>query len=186
MPSHDPPPTADLAAVDAAFSMLLDATGELTDAQARQPSLLPGWTRGHVLAHIARSGEADAETVEGAIRGEVLDKYPGGDEQRTRDIEAGAGRSAAALRVDLVATQRALTDAWDRVEGGTWERLTRTPAGPRTIAGTVHARRREILVHVVDLDVGVAPSDLPPDYVDADREWLGENRTPETWPHASW
>src|SRR5439155_6679251 len=117
-------------------------------------SLLPGWTRGHVLTHIARSGEADAQTVEGAIRGEVVDKYPGGDEQRTRDIEAGAGRGAAALLGDLVTTQRALTDAWGRVEDGMWERLTRTPMGPRTVAGTVHARRREILVHLVDLDVG--------------------------------
>jgi maleylpyruvate isomerase len=186
MPDETQMPTGELAAVDAAFSMLLDATSGLTDAQARERSLLPGWTRGHVLTHIARSGEGDAQTVEGAIRGEVLDKYPGGDDQRTRDIDAGAGRGAAALRADLVATQRALTDAWGRLEGGMWERRTRTPVGPRTVAGTVHARRREILVHLVDLDVGVAPRDLPPDSVDADRDWLLEYRTPEAWPDASW
>jgi maleylpyruvate isomerase len=186
MPINTRRPTADLASVDAAFSMLVDATRGLTDAQVRQRSLLPGWTRGHVLTHIARGGEADAQTVEGAIRGEVLDKYPGGEEQRTRDIEAGAGRGAAALLADLVTTQRALTDAWGRVEDGMWERLTRTPVGPRTVAGTVHARRREILVHLVDLDIGCSPSDLPADYVEADRDWLREYRTPETWPGASW
>ncbi|MEX1007590.1 MAG: maleylpyruvate isomerase N-terminal domain-containing protein [Acidimicrobiia bacterium] len=186
MPDDTPRPTAELAAVDAAFGMLLDATAGLTDEQARQPSLLPGWTRGHVLTHLARSGEGDLYTVEGAIRGEVLDKYPGGGDQRTRDIEAGAGREAAALRADLMATQHALTDAWARVEDGTWDRMTRTPVGPRTVAETVHARRREILVHLVDLDVGVSPSDLPSDYVEADRDWLVEYRTPETWPDATW
>ncbi len=186
MPNETQMPAAELAAVDAAFSMLLDATGGLTDAQARERSLLPGWTRGHVLTHVARSGEADARTIEGAIRGEVLDKYPGGGDQRSRDIEAGAGRGAAALLADLVATQRALTDAWGRVEDTMWERLTRTPVGPRTVAATVHARRREILVHLVDLDVGVSPRHLPSHYVDADRDWLLEYRTHEAWPDATW
>jgi maleylpyruvate isomerase len=170
-------PDADLLAVDAAFAMLLQGVDALTDEAAREPSSLPGWSRGHVLTHVARSAEGDALTVEGAIRGEVLEKYPGGPEQRTRDIEAGAGGSADALRADLVATQRRLVDAWARVgDGDTWERMTLTPMGPRTVAGTVHARRREILVHLVDLDVGVAPEDLPSDYVTADRDWLSEFR----------
>lgn len=171
-----PRPTQDLLRVDAAFAMLLDAVGDLTDAAARAPSSLPGWSRGHVLTHLARSGEGDALTVEGAIRGEVLEKYPGGPEQRTRDIDAGAGRSVDDLRADLLSTQRRLVDAWGRVSGDRWERLTLTPMGPRTVAGTVHARRREILVHLVDLDVGVSPDELPVDYVTADRDWLSEFR----------
>jgi maleylpyruvate isomerase len=166
----------DLDAIDAAFATLLDAIAELTDEAARAPSSLPGWTRGHVLTHLARSGEGDALTVEGAILGEVLEKYPGGPDQRTRDIEAGATRSVDALRADLVGTQRRLVDAWAGVRGDTWERMTLTPMGPRTVAGTVQARRREILVHLVDLDIGVAPADLPPDYLTADREWLSEFR----------
>lgn len=169
-------PTQDLRAVDDAFTMLLDAVDDLTDAAARDPSSLPDWSRGHLLTHLARSGEGDALTVEGALRGEVLEKYPGGPDQRTRDIEAGAGRGVDALRADLVATQRRLADAWARVSGDVWERMTLTPMGPRTVAGTVHARRREILVHLVDLDVGVSPGDLPSDYRAADQEWLLEFR----------
>ncbi len=107
-----PRPTQDLLAVDAAFAMLLDAVGDLTDAAAREPSSLPTWSRGHLLTHLAWSGEGDALTVEGAIRGEVLEKYPGGPEQRTRDIDAGAGRSVDDLRADLLSTQRRLVDAW--------------------------------------------------------------------------
>jgi maleylpyruvate isomerase len=180
------PSAAEIVGVEAAFAMFLAATERLTDADVRAPSLLPGWSRAHVLSHVARSGDGDALVVEGAIRGEVLDKYPGGDEQRTRDIEAGAAQSAAELRADLVATQARLARAWERVEPDMWSRITHTPAGPRTVAGSVHARRREILVHLVDLDVGVAPDNLPRDYVEADAQWLREFRTRETWNDVSW
>ena len=50
----------------------------------------------------------------------------------------------------------------------------------------VHARRREILVHLVDLDVGVSAGALPPDYVAADLDWLQRFRTRETWDDAPW
>jgi len=179
-------PAAELAAVDAAFAQFLAAIAALSDDDVHAPSLLPGWTRAHVLSHVARSGEADARTVDGAVRGEVIDKYPGGDEQRTRDIDAGVHRGADALRADVVATQAGLTDAWARVQDGMWERETRTPVGPRSVAGTVHARRREILVHLVDLDVGVSAGALPPDYVAADLDWLQRFRTRETWDDAPW
>jgi maleylpyruvate isomerase len=169
-------PGDDLVAVDAAFRMLLDVIVDLGDVAMRQPSSLPGWTRGHVLTHVARSGEGDALTVEGASRGEVLEKYPGGAEQRTRDIESGARRGLDALRADLIATQARLTEAWSGTEDDAWGRMTLTPMGPRTVAGTVPARRREILVHLVDLDVGVTPDDLPRDYLTSDRQWLSEFR----------
>jgi maleylpyruvate isomerase len=181
-----PKPTADLAAVDDAFELFLGATAGLTDDDVRAPSLLPGWTRAHVLCHVARSGEADARTVEGAIRGQILEKYPGGEEVRTREIEAGVPRGAGELRADLVATQAELTAAWARVEDGMWDRETRTPAGPRSVAGTVHARRREILVHLVDLDIGVGADALPADYVSADVDWLRRFRTRETWADSPW
>jgi hypothetical protein len=44
--------------IDAATARLYDTIGWLTDADVRQASLLPGWTRGHVLTHVARGGEA--------------------------------------------------------------------------------------------------------------------------------
>jgi maleylpyruvate isomerase len=181
-----PRPTDELMAVDAAFELFVGAIAGLNDDGVQAPSRLPGWTRAHVLSHVARSGEADTRTVDGAVRGEVLDKYPGGDEQRARDIEAGVHRRADSLRADVVATQAELSAAWARVEDGMWERETRTPVGPRSVAGTVHARRREILVHLVDLDVGVHADALPPDYVAADLDWLRRYRTRETWDDAPW
>jgi maleylpyruvate isomerase len=184
--AEPPRPDHDLVAVDAAAAQLLQGIAGMTDADARGPSLLPGWSRGHVLTHVARNADAFALAVDGAVQGGSVDMYPGGDEQRTRDIEAGAGRPVDALRADVATAQERLDDAWSRVADGMWDREIRALAGPRTVAGSVHLRRREILVHLVDLDVGIAPGDLPADFLERDAEYLRENRTRETWPDAPW
>ena len=67
----------------------------LTDEQVGQRSLLPGWTVGHVATHIARNAEGHLRMFDAAMLGQIAEMYPGGREQRTADIEAGAGRSAA-------------------------------------------------------------------------------------------
>jgi maleylpyruvate isomerase len=42
----------------AATQRLQDTVAGLTDQQAREPSLLPGWSRGHVLTHLARNADS--------------------------------------------------------------------------------------------------------------------------------
>ena len=84
----------------------------LHDEQARAPSLLPGWSVGHVLTHIARNGDSLVWRLEGAAQGELRDQYPGGLEQRRADIEAGAGRPASELVVGR-GTQLGRGDAGD-------------------------------------------------------------------------
>ena len=41
----------------AATERLLATATALGDAQVREASLLPGWTRGHVLTHLARNAD---------------------------------------------------------------------------------------------------------------------------------
>ncbi len=41
-----------------ATERLLATAARLTDEDLRAPSLLPGWTRGHVLAHVARNADS--------------------------------------------------------------------------------------------------------------------------------
>jgi maleylpyruvate isomerase len=172
--------------VDAAFALLVGATAGMTDADARGQSLLPGWTRGHVLTHIARNADGQARMVEGALHDLVVEQYAGGNAQRTADIESGARRPVDALRVDVLESQRALVAAWSRVPDGAWDRLTHARVGVRPVRDGVLSRWREILVHLVDLDVGVAPSALPPEYVARDEGWLAEFRTRATWPDTPW
>ena len=129
-----------------------------------------------MLVHVARSAEGDALTVEASCRGEVGDKYPGSADQRAADIEAGAGAPLADLRDLLVATEQRLADAWDALPDDAWDALARGPFGERTAVEGVPARRREILVHLVDLDIGVTPADLPADYLADDAEFLAAFR----------
>ena len=57
-----------------AHQRLLAGLEDLTDDQARRDSLLPGWTVGHVLTHLARNAEAFTRLLEKplAVRAGVL------------------------------------------------------------------------------------------------------------------
>jgi uncharacterized protein (TIGR03083 family) len=48
----------------------------LTDPEAQAPSLLPGWTRGHVLTHLARNAEGGTRLLTWARTGEPSYEYP--------------------------------------------------------------------------------------------------------------
>lgn len=153
------------------------AVGSLTEDDARAPSALPGWTRGHVITHIARNAEAIGEMTEAAKRGEMQPMYPGGSDERDRGIEAGAPRGVAELLADLEATQRGLEETWASVAEDVWQTGTGYRlVGPATIADFVFIRWRESSIHSVDLAVpGVDPLDawrsLEAGYLDEEWRW---------------
>ena len=47
-----------IAEVDRATARLLATARTLDDDAVRAPSPLPGWTRGHVLTHVARNADS--------------------------------------------------------------------------------------------------------------------------------
>ncbi|MER5808278.1 maleylpyruvate isomerase N-terminal domain-containing protein [Streptomyces sp. NPDC002033] len=51
-------PAALLPLLRTSVERLHGAVATLTDDDVRAPSLLPGWTRAHVLTHIARSADS--------------------------------------------------------------------------------------------------------------------------------
>ena len=133
-----------------------------SDAEVREPSVLPGWTRGHVLTHLARNADGISRTLAGALRGEIVARYPGGREGRDADIEAGAGRPV----LELLADVRESAERLDRVfaavvDSDAWNAPTEDrPAGDYAVA-----RWREVEVHRVDLGGTYRPSDWPPRFV---------------------
>jgi maleylpyruvate isomerase len=186
MPGVSAPSREELGAVVDGAAQLVAAIAALTDDDARAPSRLPGWTRGHVLTHLARNADGLRNLAEGAIADEERAMYPSA-EQREADIESGSGRPAAALRADVERSHAALVAAWARLSDDEWERPGWSLAhGSRPVRETVRWRRRELLVHLVDLDVGVTPADLPSDFLEDDAAWLHEFRPRETWPDAPW
>ncbi len=76
--------------IDEAIDRVLASASKLSDEQMREDSLLPGWSRGHVLTHIARSGDGLRNLLIWAKTGEETPQYATPD-ARVTDIEAGAG-----------------------------------------------------------------------------------------------
>jgi maleylpyruvate isomerase len=149
------PPTEWVAGCVAAQRALDAALAGLRDEQARAPSLLEGWSVGHVLSHVARNADSVVWRLEGAACGELRDQYPGGLAQRRTDIEAGAGRPAAALAADVARTSAAVEAAMAALRPAAWDGLTRTSRGVvETARDAVFSRWREVVVHHGDLGLG--------------------------------
>ncbi|HSR82876.1 MAG TPA: maleylpyruvate isomerase family mycothiol-dependent enzyme [Streptosporangiaceae bacterium] len=147
--------------VDQATGHLLRTAARLTDEQAREPSLLPGWSRGHVLTHIARNADGLRNLLIWARTGVVTPQYA--DEgERERGIVAGAGRSAADLLADLDGSAAAFAAEADRLHPGAWAAEVHGRRGPAHPAWfTLQRRLSEVEIHHVDLDAGYGADDWP-------------------------
>ncbi|HAP77615.1 MAG TPA: maleylpyruvate isomerase [Acidimicrobiaceae bacterium] len=130
-----------------------------------EPSLLDGWTRGHVLTHLARNADSHAQMLAAAARGEPAVQYPGGRAQRDADIEAGAGRPLAELIADVMESNRALEAAWSAAGERVWSATGDTVAGPVALSDLPFRRWRETTVHHADLGGAFTWRDWPADYV---------------------
>ena len=155
-------PSVDIEGCRRSFELLLDRIADLDDERARAPSLLPDWTVGHVLTHIARSTDSVVRRLEGATRREVVDQYPGGYAGRAADIAAGAGRAASELVDDVRRSADHLGTAFTAVPEEAWDRLTRDVTGTERPARELPlACWREVELHHVDLGLGYSPADWP-------------------------
>jgi maleylpyruvate isomerase len=156
-------PTAAIEGCLQAHRSLLQTIEGLGDDEARAPSLLPGWTRGHVLTHLARNADSVVRRLRGAAAGEVVDQYPGGRAGRAADIEAGAGRPAGELVADVRATAGQVDDLCGSLPDAAWDGLTRDVDGTAQRAHlVVGSRWREVEVHHADLGLGFTPARWSP------------------------
>jgi maleylpyruvate isomerase len=151
--------------IAAANERLFATAATLTDAQAREPSLLPGWTRGHVLTHIARNADGLGNLLRWARTGTEIPMYASA-EARGADIEAGAGRPADQLAADVRESAAAFSAEAANVPGDGWTTMVRMLYGPPFPALRVLDRRlSEVEIHHVDLAAGYSPGDWPEDFV---------------------
>ncbi|MBD1542777.1 maleylpyruvate isomerase family mycothiol-dependent enzyme [Arthrobacter sp. IA7] len=156
-----------LAELHKAADAVSSLAAKLTEADVPAPSVLPGWTRGHVLAHITGISNAMARQLEYAARGETVELYDGGYDGRTKAIEMSAGHALVQHRADLdSALERALR-AFDSLDAD-------TDAGNADAAGAAGWRApisyrggvvldgglalwRELVIHASDLNTGRGP-----------------------------
>ncbi|MGL5817349.1 MAG: maleylpyruvate isomerase N-terminal domain-containing protein [Phycicoccus sp.] len=129
-------------------------------------SLCVGWTRGHVLTHLARNADGLGALVRAAVDDTGETMYVG-DAERDADIEAGASRPLDALVADVESSAAALATALTRLSSDHDERLAeRTPGGQTFRTGDLPLLRlRELVYHHVDLDAGFGFADVEPGLV---------------------
>ncbi|MGH3830420.1 MAG: maleylpyruvate isomerase family mycothiol-dependent enzyme [Pseudonocardiaceae bacterium] len=142
-------PERDLAWVADAQALFEQTVMELADL--RVPSRLPGWTRGHVVTHVARNAEGLGRLLTWARTGIETPMYPS-VQQRDADIEAGSGRGRTEQLDDLRRAAAAFAAAAGELSSTDWEATVRTRHGSLPASAVPWVRVRELWLHLVDLD----------------------------------
>ena len=149
-------------------TVLLETAAGLDDVSV--PSLCEGWTRGHVLTHVARNADAIGRLASWAVTGERQEMYPGGS--RDAEIEEGAGRGVADQVHDLRTTAQALVPALEALDGPLATERVQMRGGYEVPARRlVFLRLREVVFHHVDLDAGFTFDDVEPELL---RSFIGD------------
>ncbi|MFF2352228.1 maleylpyruvate isomerase family mycothiol-dependent enzyme [Kitasatospora sp. NPDC058115] len=157
-----------LALVEGSTRHLLHTVGELKPDAVAEPSALPGWTRGHVLAHLARNADSLVNLLDGARTGTDIPQYPS-EEARDRGIEEGAPRPAEAQLADLRATGGRFARAAALLPDGAWATEVRHRSGHLFPAFDIPWKRlMEVEYHHVDLDAGYTPAHWPAEFASAE------------------
>lgn len=154
---------------------LMAALADIDDQWLRQDSRCDGWTRGHVLSHIARNADGMVNLARWAQTGEATPMYASGD-RRNADIAEGATRSASEIVADLRAGNERVLAAFGAVQGqvavdpGVAAREVRLgdPVNGRAVPvrDLPYLRLQEVVVHHHDLDDGLVARDWPRAHVD--------------------
>jgi maleylpyruvate isomerase len=161
------PPAAQLDWVRAGTVAFESAVDALAGTDLPAPSSLPGWSRRHVIAHVAGNADALVNLVDWAATGVETPMYASAG-QRSADIDAWAARPDADLRAHLVGADGRLAAALDALPDDRWSVQVRTARGRLVTASEIPWMRvREVWVHRVDLGVGVTVADFPAGIVQA-------------------
>lgn len=145
-----------LAAARRASDALRDVVGTMDDVAVHGPSGLAGWTRGHVISHLARNADGLLNLLIWARTGVEHPMYAS-TADRDADIAEGALRMRQVQQEDLGAASDRFFWAAEKLSESAWSvSLGQHRSGRDLNAQEVPwLRLIEVLVHMVDLDRGV-------------------------------
>jgi maleylpyruvate isomerase len=157
--------------IDDATQRLLGTARILTETDLREPSLLPGWTRAHVLAHLARGADAMRNLLISVRTGQHRPAYASAA-AREADIARAATQRTADLAADVAAAAMAFRTLSRRLPDEAWRVPVRVlGSAPFPAAGLLTRRLAEVELHHCDLGAGYGPADWPAAFATLD---LGE------------
>jgi maleylpyruvate isomerase len=169
---------------------LATAIGRLVEEDFDGPSLLPGWDRRDVLAHLARNADAMVNLLTWARTGVETPAYPS-DEDRDEQIRQTAEQMPPELKADVLAGTARLAEAVREMTPHAWAASVRARQGHEISgADVIWMRCREVYVHSVDLNSGVEFGDIPADVLagivdEVFRAWDRQDTTPDVVVFAS-
>ena len=156
-----------LAWMRAGEAVAASAVERLSDGDLSGPSLLPDWTRAHVVGHLARNAEALGRLASWARTGVPTPMYSD-PSQRAADIEASSVLPTDVLRREIATTAADLDAGLAALDAAGWRAEVRSALGRAIGAEEIPwLRTREVWLHAVDLDAGVTTADIPAEVVDA-------------------
>ncbi|TFD18122.1 maleylpyruvate isomerase family mycothiol-dependent enzyme [Cryobacterium sp. TMT1-21] len=152
--------------------------GRLTDAELDGDSLLPGWSRRHVVAHLASNARAMTRLLLCAETGVETVMYASAD-VRNDEIEKDSKLRPDELCVSFSESAGLLERAWRDLPKDRQMYPVRNGQGAMIlVSDTVWMRTRELWVHAVDLNEGGSFRDVPAAVLnrllgDIQRTWAG-------------
>jgi len=157
--------TPEWAAIAGSAGRLVATAQALTEDDLHEASALPGWTRAHVLTHVAQAADSRTGLLRAAQAGRIGQQYPS-EQARADAIDAGVRRPAGIIRADL---DRAIHECLTAIREHP-SQLWDAPAillsgGSQPVRRVLPGLRRELEYHHVDLAAGYQPDDWPADFV---------------------
>ncbi len=130
------------------------------------PSGLPGWSRAHVIAHVAANAEALRRLTHWASSGEERLMYAS-REARDAEIESGSALPSEELLEWLYTSDRQLIEELKALSPESWSALVVTAQGREVPALEIlWMRSRETWIHGVDLAGSATFHEMPVSFLE--------------------
>jgi maleylpyruvate isomerase len=160
-------PTQHLSWMGTGTTLLLAQLDALGDDDLGAPTLLPGWDRAQLLAHVARNADALGNLIHWAATGQETPMYPD-PARRQSDIDESAAQFPGALRTDVRSSAHRLAEAMTALPEHAWTATVRSARGRAIPAAEIPwLRIREVWIHTIDLSTGTGFTAFPDPLTDA-------------------
>ena len=154
-----------LAQVADAEALVAKYVSGLSADEVAVDSLLPDWSRGHVLSHLANNARGLSNLIDWALTGVQKDMYVS-VEQRGLDIENDAKRPGTEIIADFLEQTKVFAANLDRLIAGPLlaEEVVMGNGSQIHPHEITTLRERELLVHLVDLGLDYTSEDWTFDF----------------------
>ncbi len=151
-----------LAEIDASTRRVAASLGAIDEDGLLAPSLLPGWARVTIAAHLTWVADRYAAMTADALAAVATTTYPGGAAERDASLRGLEDATAGQALTGFEAASAALAGAWRHLDDHQWATtMQEQRLGAIRLSRLTALRLTELEVHHVDLGVGYQITDWP-------------------------